>query len=425
MLGYNIGIVLINERKENNELIFKYAYVLVRRFYLYLCSKYVRFVCDHMKKIVIGISITLVMFLLIGCGKDKRNDLKNTEDNISPTPTEGATLPIKEEKGEVTPIVDDIVENRLTSRDYYPLISDTEYIYEGMGNEYASFTMYIDYLDSDRGRMQTRTNNGGTETVRVIEVNDKAVTVIYVINESYYRDNLLNKEGAEGQEEILLQDPLIIGTNWELPDGRKRSITATDVDIQTPSGNYKALEVTTESIDSKVMDYYAKEVGLVKSIFQSGDMEVTSTLSEINQTTPLIQNLTVFYPDQDEKLHAEQVNVSFHTGDITRLILKDALVNDLPKESYLPLFSSGTTIKSLSLGTDGIVYVDFSRELVTDMNVGAGYEMLILQGIANTLGNYYGAKEIILTVDNKPYESGHISAQEGETIKVNLEDIEY
>ncbi|HKL80282.1 MAG TPA: GerMN domain-containing protein [Mobilitalea sp.] len=378
-----------------------------------------------MKKILIGISIIFAMFLMIGCGKDKGNKLKDTEEKVPPTPTVVATLPVEEEEVEATPIVDDITESELTIQDYYPLLSDIEYIYEGMGNEYASFTKYIDYLDSDRGRIQTRSNNGGTETVRVIEVNDKAVTVIYIISESYYRDNLLNYEGTEDQEEILLQEPLTIGTTWEIPDGRKRSITATNVNIQTPSGNYKALEVTTEGIENKIMDYYAKEVGLVKSIFQGGNMEISSTLSEINQTTPLIQSLTVFYPDQDEKLHAEQLNVSFHTGDITRLILKEALVNALPKESYLPLFSPATTIKSLYLGTDGIVYVDFSRELVTDMNVGAGYEMLILQGIANTLGNYYGAKEIILTVDSKPYESGHISALEGETIKVNLENVEY
>ena len=41
------------------------------------------------------------------------------------------------------------------------------------------------------------------------------------------------------------------------------------------------------------------------------------------------------------------------------------------------------------------------------MNAGAGGENLILQSIVNTFGNYYGEK-VYLTVDNKPYESGHI-----------------
>ena len=42
------------------------------------------------------------------------------------------------------------------------------------------------------------------------------------------------------------------------------------------------------------------------------------------------------------------------------------------------------------------------------MNAGSGGENLILQSIVNTFGNYYGVEKVCLTVDNKPYESGHI-----------------
>jgi hypothetical protein len=57
------------------------------------------------------------------------------------------------------------------------------------------------------------------------------------------------------------------------------------------------------------------------------------------------------------------------------------------------------------------------------MNAGAGYELLILQSITNTLGNYYGAQKVYITMEGKPYESGHILMKKGETFKVNMDKV--
>ena len=57
------------------------------------------------------------------------------------------------------------------------------------------------------------------------------------------------------------------------------------------------------------------------------------------------------------------------------------------------------------------------------MNAGAGYELLILQSITNTLGDYYGVKEVNITIDGKLYESGHILMKKGETFKVNYDKV--
>jgi spore germination protein GerM len=89
-------------------------------------------------------------------------------------------------------------------------------------------------------------------------------------------------------------------------------------------------------------------------------------------------------------------------------------------DDLLVLASSNTRINSMYLGDDGIAYIDFSAELVTEMNVGAGYEGLILQAITNTVGNYYGTDEVYITVDGKPYESGHLLMMEGETFQVDM-----
>lgn len=357
------------------------------------------------------------MLMLSGCGKDKQNTNDNT-NAVTPTVQPTVTLPAEDNAENQ----DDESADTFELQDYYPMQSDTEYVYEGTGNEFASFIRVTDFLDEEKGRIQTRTNNGGTETVRVIEVKDGKLTVVNIINECYYRDNIMEKQ-AEEKEEVLLMEPLVQGTEWMLSDGRKRYISAVDVEVDTPSGNYKALEVTTKSEDSTMKDYYAPQIGLIKSIFESGDMEVVSSLSKINKDTAFTQSLEVFYPNVDEKIYLEPLTLTFRTNDETKNVLQDAIRQKVSKDSYLPLASVNTKLNSLTLTEDNIVRIDFSSELVSEMNAGAGYEALILQAITNTVGNYYGVPEVLITVEGKPYESGHILMNEGETFQVSLDNV--
>lgn len=376
-----------------------------------------------MNKIRIFIIVALLFSLFGGCSKDKQST-----GNISATPSPEpiVTLPPEPVKDGDTAGTDaEQNTNTLKLEDYFPIRADTEYVYEGKGNEYASFMRTTDFVDEENNKVQTRTNNGGTETVDVIEIKNGKVTVIYTKHECYYRDNFMNNTAESEDREILLMEPLVKGTKWTLSDGRKRYISEVEVCVDTPSGNYKALEVTTESEDpgSITKDYYAPQVGLVKSVYGKGDSEISSTLSKINTDTPYTQIIDIYYPDSDEKIHVEPLTLSFRTGDATRLVLQEALGKEAVKETYLPLVSKNTKINSMYLGEDDIVYADFSADLVNDMNAGAGFETLILQSLTNTLGNYYGAKKVYITIGGKPYESGHILMKKGETFQVNMDAV--
>jgi hypothetical protein len=105
---------------------------------------------------------------------------------------------------------------------------------------------------------------------------------------------------------------LIKGTTWKLQDSRIRTITGTSVDITTPAGKYKAIEVVTEGSNDKTIDYYAKNVGLVKSVFISGETEITSSLSKIEENVSLIQKISFFYPNvNDDKIYYKDKDISF------------------------------------------------------------------------------------------------------------------
>lgn len=372
-----------------------------------------------MKKLQITASVLLLILLLSGCNRAKQNE--NNSTAVTPTTQPVVTLvpTVTPEDNNADAVID---EKTLSIKDYFPLQADTEYIYSGEGNEFAAYNRYIDFIDLTANRIQTRTNNGGSETVRVIEAKDGKVAVVYLQNECYYRANFMDKTNQK-EEEILLLEPLVEGTKWTLPDGRMRFISSTKVPVETTYGSFEALEITTNETDGTTRDYYAVGVGLVKSVYEADQMRISSNLDQVNTNRAFTQNIAVFYPDADEKIYTEQVTLSFKTGDDIVSAIENAIKKETTKDTYLPLLSADTRINSLYLDEDNIVHVDFSKEFVTGMNAGAGYELLILQSVANTLCNYYGVTKVSITLEGKPYESGHVMLREGEIMELNMDNV--
>lgn len=350
-----------------------------------------------MRKYLLIASLIFSFILLSGCANKNiiNPNGKNSGSNITP--------PAKK---------------TFTVKDYYSFKKNTKYTYEGNGNEYASYNVFVDYINGDL--VQLRVNNGGTEMVKVFENKNEEITMRLSRAECYYREDLTKIPSSK--PEIILKEPLKKGTNWTLADGRKRYISNEDVQITTPSGNYKALEVTTESKEDKTLDYYAPNIGLVKTVFKFKDFEVSSTLSKIENGIPLTQRVKFYYPNVNEdKIYFTEKQLSFNTNDITRAIFEKAY-KVIPKEGISKVLSPNVKINSLYLNKDNKVYIDFSKELVSEMNAGSGYESMILQSITNTFGTYYGVDKVYITIEGSPYSSGHILMKKGEAFTVNFKN---
>ena len=364
-----------------------------------------------MKKIFVLFCSVLLISLLFGCTnfssyKNNGNVSNNTNNNATNATTNNNT----NQKP---------VSGLLKIKDYYPIKANTKYIYEGKGNEYASYNVYIDYTSKDK--VQQRVDNGGTVMAKVVEIKDGKAIRLLSRGEAYYRENLLSAKSDE--EEVLLMEPLAKGTTWKLKDSSTRTITGTSAYIVTPAGSYNTIEVVTEGTNGKTIDYYAKNVGLVKSIFISGKTEITSSLSKIQENALLTQKISFFYPNvNDDKIYYKDKEISFKTNDITRQVLASAYREQIGN-GFGKVFSKNTKINSLYLGKDNMVYIDLNKDFVTEMNAGSGYESMILQSIANTFGKYYNSEKVILTIDNNLYESGHIVMTKGQYIKVNYNGV--
>ena len=308
----------------------------------------------------------------------------------------------------------------LTIHDYFPVKENTMYVYEGEGNEFAPYRMYFDYIEENK--VQQRILDGGTEVVNVIEINEDSVKRVYTRGEAYYRENLLKKKSTE--EEIILSGPIKVGTEW-VSYGNVNKITSISSKVDTPLGELDAIEVTiiypedeTTKISATDKRYYAKGFGLVKSIYKYGDMEVSSTLAKIEET-PLYQEVAFYYPDVEaDELKFTSKEVAFKTNDITKIVLEKAYKEAVASNGGQEVLTKNTRINSLYLNDDGMLYIDLSKDFLTEMNVGSGIESQILDSIATTFGKYYGVDKVILTIDDKLYSSGHIELRKGEYIKV-------
>lgn len=360
--------------------------------------------------------VIILAGVLVGCNISNENDQANKESN-NQRPTKSTEDKENNNSNNSNSKNDEKKSSPQKIEAYFPMKKNTRYMYEGIGNEYASFQTYNDYIEGKK--LQQRVNNGGTEYVNIFEIKNGQVIKLYNRGEVYYRENLLKETG---KPEILLKEPLTKGNQWTLADSRVRTITDIEASVTTPSGTYSAIEVTTESDNGKTLDYYAKNIGLVKTVFTSNSTEISSSLAKIAENVPQVQQIQFYYPNIDDgKLYYKNQEVNFFTNDITRKVLAEEY-KKVENNQIGIVFSKNTAINSLYLNKDQHVYIDLNKEFVNEMNAGAAFEAMILQSIVNTFGVYYQAERVYLTINNNPYESGHITKQKGEYFLVDVEN---
>lgn len=309
-----------------------------------------------------------------------------------------------------------------TVSDYFPMKGDVHMKYKGTGNEYAQYETYVDYVKDKV--IQIRENNGGTEMALVYAIKDGALVNTFSRGETYYKYDYTAKTD---KEDILLKEPLVTGTAWKLADGSERSITATDVQVETPAGKFSAIEVTTKSKDSETKDYYARDTGLVKTVFKSNNTSstVTSELEKVDKDVPFKQTVKFYFPqfDKDRIVFVER-EISLKTNQDMKWQFQKEL-KTIPESGGLgKTLTKNTQVRGISLDDkNDSVTVDLSGDFIKEMNAGTTLEGMLVNSITNTFGSYYMKSKCILLIDGKPYESGHILMKKGEAFDVKTEGI--
>lgn len=305
--------------------------------------------------------------------------------------------------------------------DYFPLTADVFCDYGGTGNEYVPMQVWVEYAGADF--VQLSEDNGGTQVHKLYRVRDGQVQLVNSVAELYVREDLRWRPEAEAPE-VLLQEPLEVGTTW-LVRGKNRWISAVDVRTTTPAGTFYTLEVTTEGDGVMTRQYYAPGIGLVR-LEITGDYEISQWLQERRAPKARTMPLQLFYgrlTQTDTEVMTRTIEVDYRTNiglrEQLQRYFREPAIPDMP-----PLISANTIINSLAFAPEtGIVTIDFSPELVTEMNAGSTFEAVIIRCLVNTVGHAYGTDQVVITLAGLPYESGHIALGPGEYFGVNDEGI--
>ncbi len=306
--------------------------------------------------------------------------------------------------------------------DYFPFVGNLHTKYKGIGNEYAEFVTFVDYVKDNK--MQIRKNNGGTETVEVYTVKDGALVSAFSRGETYYKFDYTSMLDGE---DVLLKEPLVVGTSWTAKDGLPRSITAVDKQVETSAGKYSAIEVTTKRKDSTDKNYYSKGIGLVKTEFASNDasMLIVSELEKIEKDVPFKHIVRFYYPqfNKDRIVYMER-EVAIKTNEDMKYKFQKELKTIPESGGLAKTLTKNTQILGISLDDEkDTVTVDLSSDFIKEMNAGTSFEAMLLNSITNTFGDYYMKNKVIITIAGKPYESGHFLMKQGEAFNVKRDGI--
>jgi hypothetical protein len=256
----------------------------------------------------------------------------------------------------------------------------------------------------------------------VLENKDGELRLITSVGELYFLSDLTST--INKNPEILLKEPLKKDTKWTLSDGRTRYISGLDVNVSTPSGEYKALEVTTLGTDYTMLEYYVLNTGLVKRVFKSGESVIETSLEKIESDVKVQQTMKFYYPEfsKDRIVYVESkeaFETNHNIADTFETFFKSA-----PFDALTPLMSKNTKINKLYINLDEFkVYIDFSKEFVNDMNAGTSLESMILKCVTNTLGNYYNVDKVYISIDGAPYNSGHVQMSEKDNFYIDYNNI--
>lgn len=369
-----------------------------------------------MKKIL---GLILFLFLLVSCAsvptssqptEPRSNDEivqmpepgspegePTSPEPTQPEPTQAPT----EEAPVVTQDSEVKLENQPVSNnihDYFPFIADYYKYFEGDGNEFATFDMFVQYMDENR--IQYLTRNGGTQVVTVYEKLDNEIKVVFTQPEVYYREKMLDRTGSIG---TYLRGPVEVGTTWVNVHNQEMTITDVNVMIDGVS----SIEVQTVSDTF----YYGYKKGLVKEILNRDSFPVVSTLVKEQVGQPIDVQYTLF-TYKDNKWVNNDIVTPMMTNDIFRLRLSEEFVK-------YDMFPEDTIINSLYKNrTDDRIYVDVSSTIYNDLNSKVEEERR-LQSIVRTIGGIYNnADQVYFWVDGLAYQGPFVQMAKNELLKI-------
>lgn len=178
---------------------------------------------------------------------------------------------------------------------------------------------------------------------------------------------------------------------------------------QSPATNTVTSDLKDENSTSKDNSSDAPE-GFEENVNSEGDRKTVS-----NKDVRFY-----FYNAVTDKIEYFNKNIPVTDGALVTAIVDTYKGNSTDEYSYLP---KEALIKSAKLDkSKDLLTVNFGSVFLNPSNMGSGVESDTIKSFVNTLGYAFGVSNVYITVDGKPYSSGHIIMEEGVPFKVSYDN---
>lgn len=385
-----------------------------------------------MKKWVAALSVTILF--LTACQMEGSEEEEN--DPVEEIDEEELATDVEDNNNEENIADDENYELSQNLEQWLPKLENVVLEYQGGGFEGDGFTRTPQFVLEDT--YQFVTSSTATTAANIYEYREDSVVSIFSRMETYFRENFMDTgyPSEIDEESILLQLPIEVGNTWEDIDGTVSEITDSHVPIETENaGTFEAIEVTrtSEEGESVSKSYYAEGIGLIRSESNTENTDkdtehlTVSTLSSIHEEEPEYITTTIYTLDSAETgLEEHEAGIHLNTNDPARMAIAEALKGNHEATEGSPVINDSVEINYMYLDENDVANVDFSEELLTEIQYDISTESLVLQAIVNTVGAFYRhpVEEVLITVEEEPYMSEHMTYEEGQTIEIDESMVE-
>ncbi len=354
-----------------------------------------------MRKTFYILLICINLLSLSSCGSSSKD---YTSDNISHKEEVAVSTVLQEPDGK---------RPSYTVMNFLPSTINTELSFS-RGPENEIIREYIEFLKDDKIQVKSVSNSSIASSI--YEVQNDALVLTYIAEDNYIKKELFNEK--PNSNEILLMNPILIGTTWT-NNNKQSTITGIDIPVVTEAGTYNSIEVTTNGEEFIQKDYYAVNIGKIKTIFETNGTIFTTELISYKNNTSLQGIYRYYFNSSSGK---EFYYLEEKVTELTEKELTEKIANNLynPPREYLVSLQKNIKINFITLSPEkNYVHIDFSYESKDKFNLEVLSEPTLLKSLSNTLGFNYQVEDILITFDGSSYSPEQLTLEDGVQLKVD------
>lgn len=302
---------------------------------------------------------------------------------------------------------------------FFPLEENVLYVFDVEGLEEDGVrTVFNSYIRGNTAQRMIHASHFPPST-EVITVGGGEVTLVFGEPAHYTLEDITSAN--PNLDIVILQEPLELGHYWNNGD-EHWEITSVSSLVETGAGSFETLQVTvTTASGNRDYYYYARGIGLVRSVHQGVLGNITISLAQRVEDSFANVPISVFFPNPyTAGIDAEARALFIPTNGDPAGLLNDEIHNP-PGTGALSLLPVGVSIQYVNVYREqALAHVDLSPSIGSSYgDIGDGTIGNMLLGLTNTVGHMYDVAYVTFTMGGEALSWGPVQLQLGEAIAVD------